>query len=322
MVSVIVPAYNAEEFLEQAVKSVFAQTMPDWELILVDDGSTDSTPLLCETIADASPQTRVVHRPNGGLSEARNSGIDVARGDYLYFLDADDMMHPQSLEILTAAIDAYNADIAIGKFRKFASSESDAIFLSSHDFSLSQSSIHLLSSDAAIEDALYQRIVDHSAWGKLYSAHLFSDLRFTPSIGYEDLDLFYMLWEGAQRIVSVDVPLYLYRQHQKSYLHNFSLRRADVLDVTRRIEEWCRRERPALLPAARDRRFSANFNIFNLIHQNGNEYPELADECWQIIRQYRREALLNPRVRLKNKLGALISLLGKNLTARVAKIYK
>lgn len=320
MVSVIVPAYNAEEFLERAVKSVLAQTMPDWELILVDDGSTDSTPALCDAFADVSPKIRVIHRPNAGVSEARNCGIDVARGDYLYFHDADDIMHPQALEILTGAIADYDADMAVGGFVRFDTDKSEELPHSSSDYSISSLAIHRMDATEAIMRTLYQTGLDPSAWGKLYAAHLFEDVRFTPHIRYEDLDLFYLLWNEARGVAVVNAPLYFYRQHPKSYMHQFTLGRADVLRVTRRIEEWCSKSAPALLPAARDRRFSANFNIFNLIHQNGGEYPDLAHECWKIIRSYRREAILNPRVRLKNKIGALLSYAGQKVMARIAKL--
>lgn len=321
MVSVILPAYNAEEFLEQAVMSVRAQTMPDWELILIDDGSTDSTPELCDNLADASPQIRVVHRPNMGVSEARNCGIDVARGQYLYFLDADDILHPQAFELLLAALESSEADMAVGGYLKFHSDTPDSQGIQPR-YSLSDDNTSVMDADRAIEQTLYQQALDPSVWGKLYAAHLFKDVRFTPDIRYEDLDLFYLLWKEARGVVAVDLPLYFYRQHAKSYIHTFSIGRADVLTVTRRIEEWCSQSAPSLLPAARDRRFSANFNIFNLLHQHGNEYPELARECWQIIRRYRLEALLNPRVRPKNKLGALLSYLGPGITARLAKQLK
>lgn len=94
MISVIIPAYNAERFLQACVDSVVGQTARDWEMVIVDDGSTDSTPGICDRAAAGDPRIRVVHKPNGGLSDARNAGIDAARGDRLFFLDADDAVAP------------------------------------------------------------------------------------------------------------------------------------------------------------------------------------------------------------------------------------
>lgn len=99
-VSVIVPAYNAGKYLSAAIESVLAQTYGGWELILVDDGSTDSTPAICDNAALADSRIRVVHKRNGGQSSARNAGIRVAGGEYLTFLDADDMLAPSFLEIM------------------------------------------------------------------------------------------------------------------------------------------------------------------------------------------------------------------------------
>ena len=95
MVSVIIPAYNAEKYLLEAVASVISQSSSDWELILVDDGSTDSTPGLCDSFAASDSRISVIHKPNGGLSDARNHGIEAASGEYLTFLDADDVLDPR-----------------------------------------------------------------------------------------------------------------------------------------------------------------------------------------------------------------------------------
>ena len=110
--SVILPAYNAEKYLEKAVRSVQSQTFSDWELILVNDGSRDGTPALCDRLAEGDSRVQVIHQENRGLSAARNAGMAAARGDYFAFLDADDYLAPAAYEKLFAALDADGADCA------------------------------------------------------------------------------------------------------------------------------------------------------------------------------------------------------------------
>ena len=105
-VSIIVPVYKVEDYLERCVKSILAQTYTDFELILVDDGSPDRCGEMCDVFAKEDPRIRVIHKKNGGLSDARNVGMDRARGQYLFFVDSDDYIHEQSIEKLHSLIKA------------------------------------------------------------------------------------------------------------------------------------------------------------------------------------------------------------------------
>ncbi len=109
-VSVIVPVYNVEKYLPRCVESVLAQTMKDFELILVDDGSPDGCPQLCDAYARQDGRVRVVHKPNGGLASARNAGLDVAEGTYILFVDSDDWIDPETLEQLVRVAETYGTD--------------------------------------------------------------------------------------------------------------------------------------------------------------------------------------------------------------------
>ena len=111
MVSIIVPAYNAERWLPAAVRSVLAQTEQDWELVLVDDGSTDATPGLCDGYVASDARIRVEHTPNAGVSAARNRGLKLCRGQWILFLDADDVMHPDMLRIMLDAAIRHKAEM-------------------------------------------------------------------------------------------------------------------------------------------------------------------------------------------------------------------
>lgn len=117
-VTVIVPVYNVQNYLEKCVRSILAQTFSDFELIMVDDGSTDESPRICDQLAQADPRITVIHKPNGGLSSARNAALDIALGKYIAFIDSDDYVEPRLLEKTVAAMEAGNYDWCAYGMRK------------------------------------------------------------------------------------------------------------------------------------------------------------------------------------------------------------
>ena len=117
--SIIIPVYNVRQWLEGTVTSVLNQTYRDFELILVDDGSTDSSPAICDAYADMDPRIIVIHKENGGLSDARNAGLDIAKGEYIGFVDSDDFVHPMMYETMIRVSRRVDADIIQCSFYRF-----------------------------------------------------------------------------------------------------------------------------------------------------------------------------------------------------------
>ncbi len=315
LVSVIVPAYNAEKYLPAAIESVLRQTYSGWELILVDDGSTDSTPAICDKAAAADPRVRVVHKLNGGFSSARNAGVSISRGKYLAFLDSDDLLAPSFVEIMTNVAVQQKAEIVASDH---ISSEDEPVFGKIVGLNVSCED-----SMRVVEKILYQRsVVICSVWGKLYDRKLWKNIEFREGIGYEDLDIIYRVILSVEKVAVIPQPLYFYRQHPDSYIHTFTRKRADVLDVTDRMLAWMRENRPQLVPAAEDRRMSAHFNILSLLYKNRMCDKALEERCWHVIRAQRTKSLRNPKVRLKNRIGALIALVGGRPMVRLlSRIY-
>lgn len=320
LVTIVVPVYNTGKYLRQCVGSVLAQTYTHWELILVDDGSTDGSGALCDALARQDDRISVIHAANGGLSVARNRGIDAARGEYLAFLDSDDLLHPRFLEIMAGTACRSGADVTVCLNERFDDGqESSPPLLNDREKGTDFRPEMPESPLSVVADILYQRGgMEASACGKLYASRLWKESRFRPGIGYEDLDLIPRIMAESRRTAVISLPLYLYRQHGASYLHVFTLRRADVLDVTSRLVEYMRRHHPSLVKAALDRQLSANYNIFGLICANRRsldsatlaEAGRIADECWRRIKELRLSSLLDLGVRLKNKAGILAGYIG------------
>ena len=318
MVSIIVPAYNAERWLPAAVRSVLAQTEQDWELVLVDDGSTDATPGLCDGYVASDARIRVEHTPNAGVSAARNRGLKLCRGQWILFLDADDVMHPDMLRIMLDAAIRHKAEMVSCATYQFHTLRQESEWLDAPVRTPVKERI--LTSEDAILEAYYQTSqLNVSVWAKLYSRSVWHSQRFYDG-RYEDLEIAGKLMESANRIVCVDAPLYGYRQNPDSFLHKFTLQRLDVLTVTEQLEAWGESRSPEIHRAVRDRRMSANFNIFmlsELAARRGDitrrQARDIQAGCYAQIRRLRRNSIFNSKSRPKNRIGAFLSLLGPRI---------
>ncbi len=286
------------------------QTVSDWRLILVDDGSTDKSSEICDNYASKDKRISVIHKQNGGLSSARNAGLDIATSEFVVFIDSDDEVHPELISLLLKMQSSTDADICSG----------NTVYRSSYKFKpIVDERFVEYSPQKAIETTLYQRNgLLNSACNKLYKRKLFDGLRFTEGIGYEDLDLFYKVYAKANKFAFSRQVTYLYRTNPTSYINTWSKSRLDVLNVVDKIVDYMAVNGDAALQkAASDRRFSANFNIFNLATINSER--AVADRCWQVIKERRLSELVDPRVRAKNKIGAFTAIFGRKFTELIIK---
>lgn len=308
-VSIIVPVYNARRWLTIAVQSVQAQTYANWELILIDDGSTDGSGDLCERLSRDDSRIRVHHQKNSGVSAARNMGIDISHGNFISFLDADDELAPNFLECMVDTQNRTKADI-ISCYPQEYTEDYHPI--------AREGSVVNLSPYAAIREVWLQHgLIETGVWGKLYHKSIFEHERFTPG-RYEDLDALYRLFSQANHITVIPQSLYGYRQHGESFLHKYTPGRLDALKVTAKIEEWAeRQDDPSLLSAARERRMSANFNIFQVVETarrsgeiSAKEADKIQENCFLQIKRLRKNSLFGHDIRLKSRLGAMLSYLG------------
>ncbi|MDE7380510.1 MAG: glycosyltransferase [Muribaculaceae bacterium] len=324
LISIIVPVYNAEKYLRQCVNSVLSQSYSAWELILIDDGSSDDSSKICDEFASGDHDITVIHLPNSGVSAARNAGIDMANGKYITFLDADDILHPSFLSSTVTQAEKLkkNSNLSSGVIVQTlwtSFTHNPPAITSPHNPKCLN-----FSAVSGVESILYQKKLCCSVWATLYSTSLFNPaassekIRFAEGLRYEDLDIAWRLMLRADGVSLILSQLYLYRIHKESFLNNITADRADVLKVTERMlhefAESSKEIRKQLLPAARDRRLSAAFNIYCLMqlpNSLDNSYKtRVSDECKEIIRSDRLKSLFNRKVRIKNKAGILLSYIG------------
>lgn len=296
LVSIIVPVYNVRKYLDRSLASIISQTYENSEIILVNDGSTDGSDKVCERFAEKHRDiVKYISQQNAGLSSARNAGLDIAKGDYITFVDSDDTIEPDLVESMVNIASAHKSDMIISKFGKPKGS----------------GEVTDIAPEEALEMVLNQTSpFTHSACGKLYSAHLFYNNRnrFTKGIIYEDLDFFPRIIKDCSLVTYYDKLLYnYYTERPESITNNPKLLRTDVLEITEQIQNAFS-DNKNLHRAAINRRFAANYNIFFLSHD-----IEICNSCWKVIKNYRLNVLFNKKARLKNRIGALVSFIGPRL---------
>ncbi len=221
LISVIVPVYNVEAYLEECLASIEQQTYPHLQIIVIDDGSSDGSAALCDSHAAHDERVEVVHQANAGLSAARNAGLDRAQGDHLAFIDSDDVVSPAFIECLLAQ----KADIAQCSF----CTEQSQLVLSANACGTFERMSGYEASERLQEDSVGTYTV---AWNKLYKRELFDGVRFPEGRQHEDEFVTYRLLWNADTVAVCELPLYFYRQRAESIMgQGFDERSLDAMEA-------------------------------------------------------------------------------------------
>ena len=224
MVSVIVPIYNVEAFLRRALDSILSQTHKDWEAILVDDGSTDSSGRIAEEYAACDRRFKVIHKPNGGQSDARNVGMQHIAGEHLIFLDADDFMHPQLMELCLAAMlrdnpeivaftydRAYRTMALVKQFLRLDAPKPHYEYYKNPPYVVTDNIFDYATEYSKPKDIDSRWAVKHcQAWRCMYKTYAVRDIKFIPGIIYEDFPWWSEVLLRISRCTILNLPLYFY----------------------------------------------------------------------------------------------------------------
>ena len=225
-VSVIVPIYNVEPFLRECADSILAQTFTDLELVLVDDGSPDGCPAICDEYAERDARIRVIHKENGGLSDARNVGLEAAAGEYISFVDGDDMIAPRFLELLLST----GGDVAQCGFCTGGPEElADEVAFESVD---PREICRRMCMDSRGDYTV--------VWNKLWRREVLEEIRFPVGRQHEDEFFTWRAYGQSVACAVTEAPLYYYRQRRDSIMdRGFSPKSLDAVEaLTRRAAAW------------------------------------------------------------------------------------
>ena len=244
LISVIVPIYKVEAYLDECVQSIISQTHKQLEIILVDDGSPDGCPAMCDAWAEKDSRIRVIHKENGGLSDARNVGIDAATGDYIAFVDSDDWIVPEMYEKMLAALKKENADICACNILSCFPDRTCPWGCGEYTVGGPEQFLKMIYSDTSFPVA---------AWNKLYPRRMWEEIRFPVGKICEDAFTTYRLVHHAQRIVQIPEALYCYRIRENSIMTSaFRFQRMDEEEAWRVNYEFIRENYPNLKKKAFD----------------------------------------------------------------------
>lgn len=238
-ISVIVPVYNTEKYIRECINSIVKQTFTELEIIIVDDGSTDSSITICRELALADHRIKIYSKSNGGLSDARNYGIEKANCEYICFLDSDDYIDSNYFEILFRNIREKHADISVAGIKHIHNNNVYQIR------KIDGGSI--LTREAALRELFISRRISNSVCNKLFKKRLFDSIRFPKGRLYEDEFVTYRLFAQSDRVVISDKIFYYYRFNNSSITHRpFNRQELDRVFASIEKIEFCKKNYPKL----------------------------------------------------------------------------
>ena len=243
-ISVIVPVYKVEPYLDKCVSSIVNQTYTNLEIILVDDGSPDNCPAMCDAWAERDRRIRVIHKPNGGLSDARNVGMTVATGELMAFVDSDDYLAPDMYEHLYRRLAEDNSDIAVCGVQMVWEDKTPSR-------TLTREGSCVLNQEEAMRAIIEESWLKQPVWYKLYKTALVRDILFPKGKYHEDVFWSYQAVGRAQRVSVSDHIGYYYLQRGGSIMgEGYSLKRLDAVEAKVQRCAYIQERFPALSPLA------------------------------------------------------------------------
>ena len=309
-ISVIVPVYNVEKYLPRCVDSILSQTYENLEILLVDDGAKDSSGRICDEYAGKDPRVRVIHKENGGLSSARNAGIDAATGEYLAFVDSDDWIEPETYAHMLKLMEKYGAKlVCAGRYDVDGAT-------GERNVGLCPSKEECISAEEMVGRLFLWDGCDSSACDKLYHRSLFETFRYPEGKVCEDVPTTYRIVLRAERAVLCDQPFYNYYHRPNSISTDtvISEKTFHFSQHTAEIYPYIRENYPKIEPQAAYLRVRSLSHILLLLDQAGEDVREKFSEEYRAARKALRQhtgfLLRSPYFGKKERITDLLLILG------------
>lgn len=321
MVSVIVTVYNIDSYLDKCIISLINQTYKDFEVVLIDDGSTDMSGVICDKYASQYKNVNVFHKENGGVSDARNYGIQHSGGEYIAFVDGDDFVSEFFLEIMMNGIMHTKCKIAaLTKSCDFWDDEDNNVVLVQNS---EEYQMRVEESIKVLENTFYYKMSMGMQF-RVYKREIFNDVTFPVGWLYEDPATFYKLYLKIDSVCVITADVYAYRKRMGSIVRNaFNEKKMTVIDITEQIindiseSDKCTSK---TLNAAYDRAFCMNFSVYLQIPLIDIENRT---KIWNKIIEYRKFVILNKdlRVRMKDRIAAWMTFGGMHISYILGKKF-
>lgn len=292
--SIIVPVYQVEAHIDECITSILDQTFRDFELILVDDGSLDRCPAICDAYAQKDSRIRVIHQKNQGLSAARNTGLQAARGDYIGFVDSDDFIEASMYEKLLDNLEREKADISVcGRYKVWGDKKIQE----------QKSNVYKVMDSAQALALMNTNVLgyfDVAAWDKIYKRSCFKGIEFPEGKLCEDWFVMYKLFFNARRIVYDSIPLYNYRQRTGSITHGKKVNTMS-LEASLEVLNFVRTQQPQYVREAQFAYVFVGIGVIdNYIEQSSIDRKSI-DAVYKKIRPYLQTTYRYPGLKGKRK---------------------
>ncbi len=314
LVSIIVPVYNRESDLKNCIESILNQTYKNIQLILVDDGSTDNSLYVCRNYADKDSRIIVHHQNNSGPAAARNAGLDIAKGKYIMFVDSDDCIHQNCIEIMCDSIKQFDVRVAMCGY-----GERRQVFAQ-----CPKTQAILTNSKTILQKGLNEKEKTLYCWAKLWSKEVIRDVRFKPLSFCEDALFSIEALLNCQTPISyvTGVPLYYYLRKNDSITNNLSNKNlADSLEVAENILKMTENTSDDIRKPAINYCISAAFFSYLQV-QNDSNSNVVRIRALKIIQKYKRTALCNLSSSLKVKIACMISFFSMGAVTMAYRLIK
>lgn len=317
LISVIIPVYNVQKYLDRCIHSVLGQSYTKLDIILVDDGSSDGSGSVCDKYQETDGRIRVIHKQNGGLGDARNVGIDAAKADYLIFLDSDDFVDREYVSFLYALLRDNDADISICRYRRFC--DLKEIKEAQRD----QKTV-VYDNISALKALLYTpEVIPQSANAKMYKKELFGGIRYPIGKLNEDIGTTYKLLYRAKKIAYSASQYYYYFQRMDGIVRSeFTEKKMDAVEFSEEILNFLRIHAPELQNAAICYTFSQNVQVLMQLPLHDERYEAIEQKLAYNIKKYRKIVAFDANVTLPRRLGALAAFGNLSMVKRLGALYK
>lgn len=276
LVSVIVPVYNVEKYLKSSLESILNQTYKKLDIILVNDGSTDNSKSICEEYVQKDSRVRLINKENGGNGDARNVGLQQVKGEWIVWVDSDDMIHKRQIEILLSVAKDNNADIVVGDYITI---EDDELPQDSDIDEEYVKSCEILSEKHLYDDEFIKRrsMIFTTPWCKLVKRDAFNNIKYPTKIRHVDTWTTWKTYENVEHVVFVSVPLYYWRINPNSLTRNtFDNSQFTMLDAyIEQFEYFIKKRKQRYVEIVFSEYIETFFWCYNRMNEIGLNYSEL-----------------------------------------------
>ena len=305
LISIIVPVYNVEEYLDKCVDSIVHQTYDNLEIILVDDGSPDNCPKKCDNWAKKDKRIKVIHKKNGGLSDARNKGIEASTGRYITLVDSDDYIENDYVEFLYNLLADNDSDMSVCKHR--------VIYEKAGTLNCYTGNFYNLNPKEALEMMLYGNDFDLTACEKLYKRELFNNIKYPKGRLFEDSATTYKLIDICNKISFKSEPKYNYFVRSNSITTNsFNNKKMDLITSTKEMTDYIIKKYPVLKNAVNRRLMYAYLSTLTQLCKSSNyrDYPDELNEMMNYIKKNRKEVLKDRKIPKRDRIALQLTKFG------------